>query len=158
MIKRHRSARHGFSLIEVIITMTILAILLSISAPSVIRSVEQSHADLAGAGLRMIQTAQRFYWLDNRTYSTDLQTLIDERLVDQNMAATTTRYEYSVTAASVSSFQVQARRRLFDDFGGPVYNGAWQGTLTIDETGVMTGAVTGPQNSMGVTPVLTPAF
>jgi prepilin-type N-terminal cleavage/methylation domain-containing protein len=158
MIKRHRSARHGFSLIEVIITMTILAILISISAPSVIRSVEQSHADLAGAGLRMIQTAQRFYWLDNRTYSTDLQTLIDERLVDQNMAATTTRYEYSVSAASVSSFQVQARRRLFDDFGGPVYNGAWQGTLTIDETGVMTGAVTGPENSMGVTPVLAPAF
>jgi prepilin-type N-terminal cleavage/methylation domain-containing protein len=158
MIKRHRFAGHAFSLIEVIITMTILAILISISAPSVIRSVEQSHADLAGAGLRMIQTAQRFYWLDNRTYSTDLQTLIDERLVDQNMAATTTRYEYSVTAASVSSFQVQARRRLFDDFGGPVYNGAWQGTLTIDETGVMTGAVTGPQNSMGVTPVLTPAF
>jgi prepilin-type N-terminal cleavage/methylation domain-containing protein len=159
MIKRHRFARRGFSLIELIITMTILAILISISAPSVIQSVEQSHADLAGAGLRMIQTAQRFYWLDNRTYSTDLQTLIDARLIDGNLAGTATRYEYSISAATDSTFQVQARRRLLDDFGGPIYDGAWQGTLTIDETGAMTGTVSGPASSItGVTPVLAPAF
>ena len=159
MIKRHRFARHGFSLVELIVTMTILVILVSISAPSVIQAVEQSHADLAGAGLRMVQTAQRFYWLENRTYATDIQTLIDDRLIDQNLAGTATRYEYSITAADASSFQVQARRRLFDDLGTPIYNGAWQGTLTIDETGVMAGAVIGPRNSIsGVAPVLTPAF
>lgn len=159
MIRRMQLQRRGFSLIEVIVTMTILAILMAISAPSVIQSVEQSHADLAGAGLRMIHTSQRFYWLENRTYATNLQQLIDAGLIDENLTATDTRYEYSITAASDSTFQAQAARRLFDQSGTPVFNGAWQGTFLIDETGVMTGTVTGPVNTItGLAPVLSPAF
>ena len=43
--------------------------------------------------------------------------------------------------------------------GTPIYNGAWQGTFTIDETGVIAGTVTGPPSTIsGTTPVLTPAF
>jgi type IV pilus assembly protein PilE len=151
--------RHGFSLIEVVITMTILAILISFSTPSVMRSMEQSHADLAGAGLRMVSTAQRFYWLENRTYATDLQTLIDDGLIDQDLAATSPRYEYSIASGDAAGFQAQARRRLFDEFGSPIYNGAWQGTFTIDETGLVAGQVDGPPSTIsGTVPHLTPAF
>jgi prepilin-type N-terminal cleavage/methylation domain-containing protein len=159
MIRHNQSRRRAFSLVEVIVTMTILAILMAISAPSVIQSVEQSHADLAGAGLRMIHTSQRFYWLENRTYATNLQALIDDGLIDENLTGTKTRYEYSITAASDSSFQAQVRRRLFDKLGAPIFDGAWQGTFLIDETGVMSGTVTGPTNSItGSAPVMSPAF
>jgi prepilin-type N-terminal cleavage/methylation domain-containing protein len=158
MRKSRRTARHAFSLIEVVVTMTILAILISFSTPSVMRTMEQSHVDLAGAGLRMINTAQRFYWLEYRTYAGDLQTLIDEGLIDQDLGTTAPRYEFSIASADASGFQVQARRRIFDALGSPVYNGAWQGTLTIDETGVIAGTVDGPTNPITGTPNLAPAF
>lgn len=151
--------RRGFSLIEVVVTMTILAILISFSTPSVMRSMEQSHADMAGAGLRMVSTAQRFYWLENRTYAPNLQTLIDDELIDQDLQMTSPRYEFSIANADAAGFQAQARRRLFDPFGTPIYNGAWRGTFTIDETGVLAGEVDGPPSTIsGVIPHLSPAF
>ncbi|MDV6031264.1 MAG: prepilin-type N-terminal cleavage/methylation domain-containing protein [Phycisphaera sp. RhM] len=80
MTRNRNPKRHAFSLIEVIVTMTILAVLLTFAAPSVVQTMEQSHADLAGASLRSIASAQRFYWLENRTYATTLQELIDDEL------------------------------------------------------------------------------
>lgn len=159
-MNRHRlNPRQAFSLVEIIVTMTILAVLMAISAPSVIQSVEQSHADLAGAGLRMIHTSQRFYWLENRTYATTLQTLVNAGLIDENLTSIQSRYEYSITSANNSTFQAQARRRLINDMDMAIYDGAWQGTFLIDETGVITGTVTGPVNSItGTSPVLSPAF
>jgi len=139
--------------------MTILAILISFSTPSVMQSMEQSHADLAGAGLRMVNTAQRFYWLENRTYAPSLQALIDEGLVDQDLATASPRYEFTIVSADADGFEAQARRRLLDGLGNPIYNGAWQGAFTIDETGVIVGAVDGPVSGLtGNRPSLTPAF
>jgi prepilin-type N-terminal cleavage/methylation domain-containing protein len=151
--------RGGFSLIEIIVTMTIMAILLSFTAPSVLRTMEQSHADMAGAGLRMVNTAQRFYWLENRTYAPDMQTLIDANLIDSDLNLTAPRYEFDITAADADGFQARARRRQFDALNQPVYNGAWQGNFTIDETGTIVGNVQGNASSIdGTVPVLTPAF
>ncbi|MGB7344012.1 MAG: type II secretion system protein [Pirellulaceae bacterium] len=151
--------RSGFSLIEVVVTMTIMAILVAMTAPSVVQTMEQSHADMAGAGLRMVNTAQRFYWLENRTYAPDMQTLIDAGLVDNDLNLTAPRYEFVITAADAGGFQAQARRRQFDDLGQPVYNGAWQGNFTIDETGTLAGTVQGnPSTINNTVPILTPAF
>lgn len=151
--------RRGFSLIEVVVTMTIMAVLLSMTAPSVLRTMEQSHADMAGAGLRMVNTAQRFYWLENRTYAANMQELIDAGLVDSDLNLTAPRYEFVITAADANGFEAQARRRQFNNLGQAVYNGAWQGNFTIDETGTMVGAVQGnPSKIDNSVPILTPAF
>ena len=156
---RRQKTKQAFSLVEIIITMTIIAVLISFATPSLSRSMEQSHADMVGAGLRSISVAQRFYWLENRTYAADLQTLIDEDLIDSNLAAVTPRYEYSIATASAGGFQAQARRRNLDQVGNPVFTGAWQGTFTIDETGVIGGVVQGPEGPVkGKSPQLTPAF
>jgi prepilin-type N-terminal cleavage/methylation domain-containing protein len=156
---RRPTQRYAFSLIEVIVTMTILGVLLSFTAPSVLRTVEQSHADLAGAGLRMIHSAQRFYWLENRVYAGNLQLLIDDDLVDEQLNAGMTRYDFAITNADADGFAAVARRRLLDGIGNPIYNGAWQGTFTIDESGEITGTVDGPTSIIsGNTPQLTPAF
>jgi prepilin-type N-terminal cleavage/methylation domain-containing protein len=156
---RNTKRRNGFSLIEIIVTMTIMAILLSFTAPSVLRTMEQSHADMAGAGLRMVNTAQRFYWLENRTYAPDMQTLIDADLIDSDLNLTAPRYEFDITTADADGFQARARRRQLDDLGQPVYSGAWQGNFTIDETGTIVGNVQGNASPIdGTVPVLTPAF
>ena len=139
--------------------MTILSVLLALSAPSVIRTMEQSHADLAGASLRSIAAAQRFYWLDNRTYATSLQDLIDAELVDEELFSSSPRYEYSVTAADATGFTAQARRRGFNSAGNPVYDGSWSGDFEIDETGAITGEVEGSYSAfLGGTPRIAPGF
>ncbi len=141
MIQFRRKKRGGFSLIEVVITMTILAILVTFAAPSVIRTMEQSHADLAGAGLRSIATAQRFFWLENRVYADNLQQLIDAELVDAPMVNVSPRYEFAITNADASGFTATARRRTFNSAGNTVYDGAYQGQFSIDESGNFTGTV-----------------
>ena len=159
LVSAGRRSRKAFSLIEVVVTMTILAVLVSFVAPSVRQSMEQSHADMASAGLRMINTAQRFYWLENRTYATDLQSLIDEGLIDGDLNNTAPRYEYVIASADAQAFQATATRRSFDNLGTPVYSGAWQGSFQIDETGAITGTVQGnPSLIDGSIPILTPSF
>lgn len=160
MIKRScNKNRKAFSLVEVAVTMTIIAVLVSFATPSMSRAMEQSHADLVGAGLRSISVAQRFYWLDNREYAPDLQTLIDADLLDSNVSVTAVRYEYSIAAADATSFQAQARRRTFDGDGNAAFDGAWQGTFTIDQTGALAGVVQGPQSPItNATPLISPSF
>lgn len=159
MITRNSSKRQAFSLIEVVVTMTILAVLLTFAAPSVIRTMEQSHADLAGAGLRSISSAQRFYWLENRTYAVDLQELIDAELVDSELLNASPRYEFSISGGDDAGFTVQATRRSFNEAGNAVYNGAWSGDFQIDETGQITGEVQGSYNPLqGDSPTIIPGF
>lgn len=158
-MERSKTTSRGFSLIEVVVTMTILAILMTFATPSVTRTMEQSHADMVGAGLRMIATAQRFYWLENRTYAPTLQVLIDDNLIDNDLSLNSPRYEFSIAAADAASFAAQARRRQFDSFGSPSYDGAWQGTFSIDQTGVISGSIVGPTGTFsGQTPEISPSF
>ncbi|MEL6105933.1 MAG: prepilin-type N-terminal cleavage/methylation domain-containing protein [Planctomycetota bacterium] len=150
--------RAAFSLIEVMVTMTILGILLAFASPSVTRSVEQSHADLAGASLRSISSAQRFYWLENRTYASDIDDLITDELVDQELL-NSARYEFSILSADAEAFTARARRRSFNEAGNAVYNGAWSGEFDIDETGEITGDVEGPYSALlGGNPQIQPGF
>ena len=159
MIRDRKHKRHAVSLIEVIVTMTILAVLLTFAAPSVVQTMEQSHADLAGASLRSIASAQRFYWLENRTYANTLQELIDDELVDNELLNASPRYEFSITAADAAGFTAQARRRSFNSAGNPVFNGAWSGDFQIDETGQITGDVEGRFNPvLGESPTISPGF
>ena len=150
--------KSGFSLIEVMVTMTILGVLLAFASPSVMRSVEQSHADLAGASLRSISSAQRFFWLENRTYADDIDDLINAELVDGELVHSA-RYEITIVSADAEGFVARARRRSFNGAGNAVYNGAWSGEFDIDETGEISGEVEGPHSALlGGNPQLQPGF
>ena len=71
------SRRHsGYSLVEMIVAVIVAGVLLSIGVPRFAQSLEQSRADVAGANLRSIWSAQRLYWLQNRTYAPDLTHLM----------------------------------------------------------------------------------
>jgi type IV pilus assembly protein PilE len=112
--------------------LTVICVLLAASAPSVIRTMEQAHADVAGANLKAIFSAQRMYWLDNRDYSSDLATLEAEGLLDAAIVAGSSRYAYSIDSADANGFQALATR---------IGSGIWSGQFAVDETGAITGAV-----------------
>jgi prepilin-type N-terminal cleavage/methylation domain-containing protein len=131
-------ARRGFSLIELSVAMTIMGILISFAAPSFTRAVEQSKADVAGANLRAVWSAQRLYRLDNPLYAPDLPTLVTAGLLDGNFPFTsgssTPPYAFAVGSpdGTGQTFTITATRS----------GGVWAGSFSIDQTGAITGTLT----------------
>jgi Tfp pilus assembly protein PilE len=124
--------RAAISLLEVMVVLTVIGILLSMSAPSFTRSIEQSHADIAGANLRAIWAAQRLYWLENRIFAPDLPTLAADRLIDPTIVAGSARYSYQISYADTETFTAAAIR---------TGSTRWSGQFTLNDTGVVTGAI-----------------
>lgn len=140
---RRRPRRRAMTFVEIVVVMTVMGVLFAMAAPSFLRTMEQAHADIAGANLHAIWNAERFYWLENRTYTTNLATLESLGLLDPSVVQGTDRYTFSVTAADDASFTATAIRN----------SPRWNGTFTIDETGAVSGAVTAPGH-----PTITPGF
>ena len=129
---------------EVMLVLVVIGVLVSMSAPSFHRTIEQSSADIAAANLRAIWSAQRLYWLENRTYTSDLSELESLGLLDPIIIAGTSRYAYAVPTADATTLTATATRT------GSV---RWTGQFTIDETGILSGTVQAPGQ-----PAIVPGF
>jgi prepilin-type N-terminal cleavage/methylation domain-containing protein len=133
----HPIARRGATLLELVIVMTILGVLLSFGIPSFQLALEQSRAQVASANLEAIWSAQRLYWLDNRTYASDVATLQSAGLLDTSLSSQTF-FTYEITSADSSSFVAAATRTS---------NQKWNGTFTIDQSGTLSGVLSNPPQS-----------
>ncbi len=140
---RRRPPR-GMTFIEVVTVMTVMSVLFVMAAPSFRRTIEQAHADIAGANLRAIWNAERFYWLENRVYTTNLAELQAEGLLDGAVVNGNSRYAYSVSSADNASFTAVATR---------INSSRWSGSFEIDETGDASGVVKASGH-----PDITPGF
>jgi len=129
-----KSLRRAMTLMELVIVMTILGILLTAGMPSFQLALEQSRAQVASANLETIWSAQRLYWLENRTYAPDLTTLQSAGMLDASLAHQTF-FIYEIVSADASSFVASATR---------VSNAKWNGTFTIDQTGALSGVLSDP--------------
>ena len=127
-----RRSRRGLTLVELIISVTIMGILMSIAAPSFQRAVVQSRADIAAANLRAIWSAERCYWLDHRTYTDDLAELTSLGLLDPTIAASSTYFVYAIGTADQTSFVATVTRTP---------GSRWSGQFVIDQTGIVTGSI-----------------
>ena len=116
------------------VVLIIMGIFITLAMPRFSRSLESARADVAGANLRAIWTAERIYWLDNRTYTTSLDVLVNLNLLDPSITSNTS-YTYLVTAADVATFTATAQRAP---------NVSWSGTVTITQDGGLTGTLTCP--------------
>ncbi len=128
----------GFSILEVVLVMTLMAVIVSIALPTFQRALEQSKADLAVAELRAIAAAQRLYWLDNYNpqantgYAADLATLQGLDLLDASILSASGPYTFQVASADAASFSVTATR---------IGSAVWAGGFAIDQAGNVTGTV-----------------
>jgi len=117
---------NGFSLLEVMVVVTILGLLAALAAPRYAVAREQAVVDRGAAELRSIWSAQRIYWLERRTYAASVAKLREARLLDELGK----EFRFRVTTAG-SGFIASAER----------VESSWRGTLRIDATGRITGTL-----------------
>jgi type IV pilus assembly protein PilE len=123
----------GFTLVEIMVVVSVIAILTAIAIPFFGRALEQSQANVAAANLRAIWAAQRWWWLENSTYTSNLQTdLANNGLIEPQIATATTPYQYSVVLTDSNTFTATATRTL---------SPTWSGSFTIDQTGQVGGSI-----------------
>jgi prepilin-type N-terminal cleavage/methylation domain-containing protein len=66
MSKLVKKARHGFTLVEIMIVVLIIGILLAIAVPNFIKARESSRAKACQSNLKQIDSAKEQYAMDNR--------------------------------------------------------------------------------------------
>ncbi|QEH35855.1 hypothetical protein OJF2_44120 [Aquisphaera giovannonii] len=130
-----RGPPRAYTLVESMVVLVTMGVLVALAVPRFGRALESARLDVAGANLRAIWTAERIYWLRNRSYAADLAELSD--LLDPSInvgdpAAPGAFYSYSVVAADSSSFAATAVR---------INGGSWAGALTITQDGKVTGVL-----------------
>jgi len=74
----HKTRQRGFTLIEILLVMTIIAILAAIVIPKMVGRSEQARQTAAHADLSSIKTALDAYEVDNGFYPKSLQDLIQQ--------------------------------------------------------------------------------
>jgi type IV pilus assembly protein PilE len=142
---RRRIGNAGYSLVEMLVAMIVTGVLVSIGVPRFQQSLEQSRANVAGANLRAIWATQRLYWLENRTYAPDLNTLLSANLIDPSLPTAAVPYSYTVANASDSWFTATATRSGSTN---------WSGSFTIAADGTFSGSV--QQSGQGI--IIVPGF
>jgi prepilin-type N-terminal cleavage/methylation domain-containing protein len=138
-----RAASTGFSLIELMVTVTVIGILVTMTVPFYQRAIQQSRANVAATNLRAIWAAQRMYWIEFQVYASDLSTLKTQKTLDSNLDNSDTAFTYSSTTSSdYLHFQATATPK----------SGTWTGQYTLDETGKIDGAIHPPGWSEAILP------
>ncbi len=132
MKRQARNSRAAYSLVEVVVVVTVISVLIAIAMPTYGVALEQAQADIAAANLRAVWTAEQLYWLENRSYTTDLSALQTAGLLDPAIVTGSSLYSYQITAADSSTFSASATR---------INSQRWAGSLAIDQTGVVSGSL-----------------
>jgi type IV pilus assembly protein PilE len=146
----HPSLRRAFSLLDLVVVMTMMGVLVAIPIPTFQRSVEQSKLDVAAGHLRAIWAAERFFRLEHGRYGSLAElapgTVGGDDLIEPTLLTGTMFYSYSITlAVDGQSFVATAGH---PDLPRCV------GSLTIDDGGTLTSDVT--YNGQVMTPSLEP--
>ena len=119
--------RNGFSLLELLIVVTIILIIATIAIPSLLRSRQAANETHAVANLRTLNTAEVQYLSNNQNQYGDIASLISQGLLDFTYATPNAGYYFTVAlppgnlnyTALATAFGANLGR--YDYFSGPDY-------------------------------------
>ncbi len=130
---RRRGCKDGFTLIEVMIVLVILAIIAGLAIPRFARTFERTYWDSSGQVLRAIYHGERAYFFTNNTYFVPVNTTASWRQISMDNPNGNGAVAYAVAAGSTgliaTSFTATATRV------GGACNGS---TITINDQGTFT--------------------
>ncbi|WPH23003.1 type IV pilin protein [Variovorax paradoxus] len=125
--------RNGFTLIELMITVAIIAILASIAYPSYQQYIIRSKRSAAQAQMMDIANRQQQFLLANRSYATKDALTASGYTLPAEVAA---NYGYTITLQDPTATEVPSFLLTFTPTGSQ----AGDGDLTLDNQGVKTPA------------------
>lgn len=135
------NGRGGFTLLELIIVIAVIAILLGIALPRLRGMIDEGNAAKAAAELRTLQAAVESYYIHNsKTYPADGSTTWQSALTDS-----TTRPKI-IGSALADPFNTSGTQYRYDKSSNGLYYIIWSvgPDNTADVTGISTtGALTG---------------
>lgn len=126
------SRQSGFTLVELMITVVVMAILASIAVPSYGRFVQRANRSDATAELLRLAAAQERFYIANNTYTANLAA--PPAGLGGGGASERGYYTITVTAADVNGFTIQA----VPTAGSKQASDAECQTFTINEQGIQT--------------------
>ncbi len=124
--------KKGFTLIELITVIIIIAILVALALPQYTRLIERGQGSAARSGLDSIRKAEGMYFALNAEYTTDLNLLTTE--VPEIARITNENWSYAINSTAVNANFVATATRL---------KGAYSSTkqyLNITNEGVVGGS------------------
>jgi general secretion pathway protein G len=76
-MSKKESDKAGFTLVELLVVLGIIALLAAMVAPQVIRYLGSARSETASVQLKNIESALELYYLDNGKYPTELKDLVE---------------------------------------------------------------------------------
>lgn len=130
MGRKRRNILDGFTLVELLVVIVVIAILISLAVPTYIRTTEKVRAGEAITNLELIYTGERVYRLQIGVYSPDLADA-DDINTALNIFIEPKDWSYDVDGSLSTTFTATATR------GG---SGAYStDQIIIDEHGTWSG-------------------
>lgn len=101
-------SKKGFSLAEILIVVVVASVLVAISVPNFLRTIDKENARQAITYLRLIRSAQKVYYSNHQTYVN----CGDTNAVQNNLGIEISGGDYSfkVTGADTTTFTAQATK------------------------------------------------
>ena len=136
-----RSNGAGFSLIELLMVVTIIGIIASIAVPNLLRSKAAANEAVAISYMRSWSAAQELYHTNHGCYADDNNQFFDEGLIGGRNTANSHGYAFSLDNPPGSQYTWWGRAS--PDIPGETGT-RW---FYIDQTGVMRGSTSSAANS-----------
>ena len=117
----------GFSLLELLIVVAIILIISTIAIPSLLRSRQTAHESAAVGTLKSLSTAEISYTTFSRGLYATMAEMIGAGLIPQNLAATSSGYNYTVDLAAnrrdytIYATAVSSSEGRYDFYESPDY-------------------------------------
>ena len=133
-----RSVQRGVTLIELMIVVTIIAILSAFAYPSYERYVIKSKRSIAQNALLQVADRQQQFFMDNKRFAADITNLgypADPYVVDDDGAVTVAGDEDAVYSLSLSNVTATTWTATAAPLNGQLSRDTYCGNLSITHTG-----------------------